>query len=118
MVDTKSCRILLWSPEIARSYPNDPAQRLDGFLLAKLSNYLQSHTLKMKLFDGESLEKVESAFQGRKGKIGKKGGLEGLLAAAMMMKGNARFGTLTLFTFNFYLTKTVSNALSPTERKL
>lgn len=75
------------SLDIARSYPNDPAQRLDGFLLAKLSNYLQSHTLKMKLFDGESLEKVESAFQGRKGKIGKKGGLEGLLAAAMMMKG-------------------------------
>lgn len=74
--------------EITRSFPNDPTQRLDGFLLAKLSNYLQSHTLKLKLFNAESLEKVESAFQGRKGKIGKKGGLEGLLAAAMMMKGN------------------------------
>lgn len=74
-------------PEMSRNFPNDPTQRLDGFMLAKLSNYLQSHTLKLKLFDGQSLENVESAFQGRKGKIGKKGGLEGLLAAAMMMKG-------------------------------
>lgn len=57
-------------------------------MLAKLSNYLQSHTLKLKLSDSASLEKLESAFQGRKGKIGKKGGLEALLAAAMMMKGN------------------------------
>lgn len=93
------------SLDIARSYPNDPAQRLDGFLLAKLSNYLQSHTLKMKLFDGESLEKVESAFQGRKGKIGKKGGLEGLLAAAMMMKGKVgqplSFTSLLLSSLSF-----------------
>lgn len=61
---------------------------MDGFLLAKLSNYLQSHTLKMKLFNADALEKLDgAAFTGRKGKIGKKGGLEALLAAAMMMKG-------------------------------
>ncbi|GAB0087566.1 Protein of unknown function DUF1676 [Sergentomyia squamirostris] len=75
--------------ELSRSFPNDPSKRMDGFLFSKLSDYLQSHTLRFRLWDNKSsLEDAKAAFTGRKGKIGgKKGGLEGLLAAAMMMKG-------------------------------
>ncbi|XP_055698525.1 uncharacterized protein LOC129798989 [Phlebotomus papatasi] len=75
--------------ELSRSFPNDPTKRMDGFLFSKLSDYLQSHTLRFRLWDNKSsLEDARDAFTGRKGKIGgKKGGLGGLLAAAMMMKG-------------------------------
>lgn len=74
--------------ELARSFPNDPEKRLNGFLVTKLTNFLQSHTLRLKLLDAKSIEDARAAFTGRKGKIGgKKGGLESLLAAAMMMKG-------------------------------
>ncbi|XP_059610876.1 uncharacterized protein LOC132257854 [Phlebotomus argentipes] len=75
--------------ELSRSFPNDPSKRMDGFLFSKLSEYLQSHTLRFRLWDSKSsVEEAKDAFTGRKGKIGgKKGGLEGLIAAAMMMKG-------------------------------
>ena len=48
---------------------------------------MQSHTLRLRLLDAQAVEEARSAFSGRKGKIGKKGGLEAILAAAMMMKG-------------------------------
>lgn len=74
--------------ELARSFPNDADKRLDGFVFAKITNFMKSHTLRLKLLDTQSIEEARSAFQGRKGgKIGKKGGLETILAAAMMMKG-------------------------------
>ncbi|XP_055682491.1 uncharacterized protein LOC129789579 [Lutzomyia longipalpis] len=84
--NTKNSEIIA---ELSRSFPNDPSKRMDGFLFSKLSDYLQSHTLRFRLWDNKSsLEDAKAAFTGRKGKIGgKKGGLEGLLAAAMMMKG-------------------------------
>lgn len=44
--------------------------------------------MRVKFLDETAVNAARSAFTGRKGKIGgKKGGLEGLLAAAMMMKG-------------------------------
>lgn len=69
--------------EMARSFPNDPEKRLNGFLLAKVSNYLQSHTLNVKLVNPSEVAEARSVFEGRKKK---KGGLEGILAAALLMK--------------------------------
>lgn len=93
---------------MARSFPNDPEKRLDGFLFAKLSNFLQSHSLRLQLLDSNSVTEARSAFEARKGKIGgKKGGLEGLLAAAMMMKGNdfseMKFTSVLKLLLNFIL---------------
>lgn len=79
---------------MARSFPNDPDKRLDGYLMSKLSGYLSSHTLRLKLLDADTAEEARDLVTGRgKGGIGggggggKKGGMGGIIAAAMMMKG-------------------------------
>ncbi|XP_053670719.1 uncharacterized protein LOC128721034 [Anopheles nili] len=73
--------------EVTRIFPTNPERRLDEFLLAKLNDYLQTHSLRLKLVDGDAFAKAREVFAGRKGKLGKKGGLETLIAGAMMMKG-------------------------------
>jgi Protein of unknown function (DUF1676) len=88
--------VLLGSSELARSFPNDPEKRLDGYLVAKMTSFLQTHTLRLRLMETAVVDPADQGgrsddFSGRKGKIGKKGGLEGILAAAMMMKGEWRF---------------------------
>ncbi|XP_017862602.1 PREDICTED: uncharacterized protein LOC108613543 [Drosophila arizonae] len=67
--------------EVARSYPSDPNTRLNGYILAKLENILKTRVLRLRLLDDASLE------EGRKHKFGKKGGMEALVAAGVMMKG-------------------------------
>lgn len=81
---TKTSEIIA---EVSRIFPTDPNKRLDEFLIVKLNDYLKSHSLKLKLLDKEAMEKARDLFEGRKGKLGKKGGLETMIAAAMMMKG-------------------------------
>lgn len=78
--------------ELARDFPNDPDARLDAFLMKKVTNYLNSHSIKMNLFDAQTA--VESARKGNNylgtkgGGGGKKGGMGSmLLAAGAMMKG-------------------------------
>lgn len=76
--------------EVSRIFPTDPNKRLDEFLIVKLNDYLKSHSLRLKLLDKDAMTKARELFQGRKGgggKLGKKGGLETIIAAAMMMKG-------------------------------
>ncbi|KAK9692593.1 Protein of unknown function (DUF1676) [Popillia japonica] len=77
--------------ELAREFPNDPDARLDAFLMKKVTGYLNSHAIKLNLFDPNS---VETARKGGGGGFGgggggKKGGggLGMLLAAGAMMKG-------------------------------
>ncbi|XP_017130624.1 uncharacterized protein LOC108148221 [Drosophila elegans] len=67
--------------EVARSYPSDPSTRLNGYIVAKLENLLKTRFLRFRLLDDKSLQ------EGRKHKFGKKGGLEALVAAGVMMKG-------------------------------
>lgn len=62
--------------------------------MAKLGNFLQSHSLRLKLMDKTAAEEARAVFTGREkggfggggGKGGKKEGYEGIIAAAMMMK--------------------------------
>ncbi|CRK87107.1 CLUMA_CG000852, isoform A [Clunio marinus] len=70
--------------ELARAFPDSPEKRLNGFLLAKIQDFLQSYSLKLKL----GSEETSSVFESRKGGGGKKGGGYGaLIGMAMMMKG-------------------------------
>ncbi|XP_053953341.1 uncharacterized protein LOC128860100 [Anastrepha ludens] len=74
--------------EVARSYPSDPNSRLNGYIVNKLSSFLQTHYLRFKLIDTDTVAEARSALEtGRKGKFGKKGGMEALIAAGLMMKG-------------------------------
>lgn len=70
--------------EMARSYPTDAQSRLNGYVLAKITNFLQSHTLNVKLLDGADVTEARSAMEtGRK--KDKKGG-QSIIAAALLMK--------------------------------
>lgn len=54
---------------------------MNGYIVAKLENLLRTRFLRFRLLDDKSL------VEGRKHKFGKKGGLEALVAAGVMMKG-------------------------------
>lgn len=75
--------------DLARDFPNDPEARLDAFMTKKLTNYLNTHSIKLNLMD--TVSGAETARKGGGGGLGggKKGGggLGMLLAAGAMMKG-------------------------------
>lgn len=80
-----------FAAELARSMPTKPDERLDKFLLYRLGSYLDTHTVKLRLLDENTAEEARSLVGEARGKGGlgggKKGGMGGLIAAALMMKG-------------------------------
>lgn len=80
-----------FAAELARSFPSKPDERLDKYLLFRLGNYLETHTVKLKLLDENTAEEARALVGEARGKGGlgggKKGGMGGLLAAGLMMKG-------------------------------
>ncbi|EDW84598.1 uncharacterized protein Dwil_GK13048 [Drosophila willistoni] len=95
--------------EVARSYPSDPNTRLNGYILAKMENLLKTRYLRFRLLDDKSL------VEGRKHKFGKKGGLEALLAAGVMMKGMLMamgFGAIALMAGKALMTALMALTLS------
>lgn len=88
--------------ELARDFPNDAEARLDAYLLKKVANYLNSHSLRLKLLDKDGVGSGRAKGGGGLlgggggGGGGKKGGggMGMLLAAAAMMKGT--LGALAL----------------------
>lgn len=64
--------------ELAREFPNDAEARLDAFLMKKITGYLNSHSIRFKLFDNQQVVSARKK---------DKGGLGALMAAALMMKG-------------------------------
>ncbi|XP_018334529.1 uncharacterized protein LOC108743456 [Agrilus planipennis] len=86
--------------DLAREFPKDPDARLDAFLLRKVSDFINNHSIKLNFFGNDvSDEGEESArkgggtglggLTGTGGGGGKKGGGMGgaIFAAAAMMKG-------------------------------
>ncbi|XP_058443871.1 uncharacterized protein LOC131425754 [Malaya genurostris] len=109
---TKTAEIIA---EVSRIFPRDPNKRLDEFLIVKLNDYLKSHSLRLKLMDSEAMEKARDLFEGRKSKLGKKGGLETMIAAAMMMKGTLgaiALGTLALIAGKALMTGLLAMTLA------
>lgn len=49
--------------ELARAFPDSPEKRLNGFLVAKLQDFIQSYSLKLKLMSDDS----SGVFESRKG---------------------------------------------------
>lgn len=80
-----------FAAELARSLPSKPDERLDKFLLYRLGSYLDTHTVRLRLLDENTAEEARSLVGEARGKGGlgggKKGGMGGLIAAALMMKG-------------------------------
>lgn len=71
--------------ELARAFPDSPEKRLNGFLVAKIQDLLQSYTLRLRLLNDDVANEVESRKGG--GGFGDKKGGYGMIAMAMMMKG-------------------------------
>ncbi|XP_011554425.3 uncharacterized protein LOC105385701 [Plutella xylostella] len=80
-----------FAAELARSFPSKPDERLDKYLLYRLGTYLDTHSVKLRLIDENASEEARSLIGEARGKNplggGKKGGMGGILAAALMMKG-------------------------------
>lgn len=80
-----------FAAELARSFPTKPDERLDKYLLYRLGTYLDTHSVKLRLIDENASEEARSLIGEARGKNplggGKKGGMGGILAAALMMKG-------------------------------
>lgn len=87
--------------ELSRQFPGKPDEKLNRFILYRLKDYLDGHSIRYRLLDpvtskkAMDLAKGDSEVSGRGkgggggggGFGGGKGGGGGLLAAAMMMKG-------------------------------
>ncbi|CAK1594256.1 unnamed protein product [Parnassius mnemosyne] len=82
-----------FAAELARALTSKADERLDKYLLYILGNYLDTHSVKLRLFDESTSEEARDLISEARGKRGlgggggKKGGLGGLVAAAVMMKG-------------------------------
>lgn len=77
--------------ELARSM-SEPEERLDKVLLYHIGTFLDTHAVKLRLLDNSAVEDARSMISEGRGKNplsmgGKKGGMGGLIAMAMMMKG-------------------------------
>ncbi|XP_013185078.2 uncharacterized protein LOC106130721 [Amyelois transitella] len=106
-----------FASELVRSL-NKPEDRLDKYLLYKLGNYLESHTVKLRLLDENSTEEARalvSEARGKGGLGGKKGGIGGLLAMGMLFKGTLMslgLGALALLAGKALMTALMSLLLS------
>lgn len=82
-----------FAAELARALPSKPDERLDKYLLYRLGTYLDTHSVKLRLLDDSATEEARAligearAKGGVLGGGGKKGGMGGLMAMALMMKG-------------------------------
>ncbi|KAJ0170866.1 hypothetical protein K1T71_013638 [Dendrolimus kikuchii] len=108
-----------FAAELARALPSKPDERLDKYLLYKLGNYLESHTVKLRLLDDTAVEEARTIVGDARAKGGfgggKKGGMGGLLAAGMLMKGTLMsmgLGALALLAGKALMTAMMSLLLS------
>ncbi|XP_041985134.1 uncharacterized protein LOC121737546 [Aricia agestis] len=105
-----------FAAELARSLPAKPDERLDKYLLYQLGNYLDSHSVRFKLAEEATEEAKDLVSEARSKKLGgKKGGLGGLVAAAVLMKGTLMsmgIGALALLAGKALMTALMSLLLS------
>ncbi|KAL0860898.1 hypothetical protein ABMA27_009435 [Loxostege sticticalis] len=83
--------------DFARALSSEPEERLDKYLLYHVGSFLDTHSVKLRLLDESAVEEARSMIGEGRGKNplgmgGKKGGMGGLIAMAMMMKGVAVVG--------------------------
>ncbi|XP_063706261.1 uncharacterized protein LOC134835319 [Culicoides brevitarsis] len=102
---------------LAKNFPNDPSKRLNEYLLAKISNFLRSRSMRIKLLDDDSANLVQlTARKGGSGGLGGgKKGYDALMAAALMMKGtlmSVGLGALALLAGKALMAALMSLTLS------
>ncbi|KAI5645721.1 hypothetical protein NE865_02388 [Phthorimaea operculella] len=112
-----------FAAELARAFPSKPDERLDKYLLYRLGTYLDTHSVKLRLMDDKVSEEARALIgEARKGGDdyglgggGKKGGMGGLMAMALMMKGtlmSVGMGGLAMLAGKALMTAMMSLLLS------
>ncbi|CAG9569453.1 unnamed protein product [Danaus chrysippus] len=109
-----------FAADLARAFPSKPEERLDKYLLYRLGSYLDNHSVKLRLMDSGATEEARALMSEGRGKGdmlggGKKGGMGGLVVAAMMMKGTLMtigLGALALLAGKALMTAMMSLLLS------
>ncbi|KAJ8952325.1 hypothetical protein NQ318_017219 [Aromia moschata] len=56
--------------DLARDFPNDPEARLDAFLLKKVQGYLNTHSIKLNLYDKDGAVSASGRGSGGGGGLG------------------------------------------------
>ncbi|KAF3424480.1 hypothetical protein E2986_06031 [Frieseomelitta varia] len=114
---------------LARDFPNDVEKRLDAYLIHKVGSYLHSHSISIKLFDPRTFEAARNfneetlaqlGLGGGQSSVGtgrkkEKGGMNGMMAGLMMMKGTLGaigFGALALLAGKALMTGLMALMLS------
>ncbi|XP_013142476.1 PREDICTED: uncharacterized protein LOC106106444 [Papilio polytes] len=112
--------------ELSRQFPGKPEEKLNRFLIYRLQDYLDGHSLRYKLLDPKTSQEALDMANGEES-VGRKGGGGGLggggkgggggalLAAALMMKGAlgaAALGALALLAGKALMTALMSLLLS------
>ncbi|XP_012255480.2 uncharacterized protein LOC105685703 [Athalia rosae] len=113
---------------LARDFPNDVDKRLDAYLVHKVGSYLNSHAISIKLFDPRTFEAARSFNEETLSQLGlggnqnvetgrkkDKGGMGGLMAGLLMMKGTlgaVGFGALALLAGKALMTGLMALMLS------
>lgn len=98
--------------EIAREFKDDPDGGVDSLLMSKVTDYLNNHSLKLKLFDEETAGEIVEARKKKK-KIKAKLGL--LLKVGALLKGvlgALALGGLAILAKKALITSVISLALS------
>ncbi|CAK1541129.1 unnamed protein product [Leptosia nina] len=114
--------------EISRQFPGKPDEKLNRFLLYRLQDYLDNHSLRYRLLDPKTTKDALNMAKGDTASVGRKGGGGGggfgggkgggggaLVAAALMMKGTlaaAALGALALLAGKALMTALMSLLLS------
>ncbi|XP_043790610.1 uncharacterized protein LOC122713866 [Apis laboriosa] len=114
---------------LARDFPNDVEKRLDAYLVHKVGSYLNSHSISIKLFDPRTFEAARNFNEETLAQLGlggggqsvgtgrkkEKGGMGGMMAGLMMMKGTLGaigFGALALLAGKALMTGLMALMLS------
>ncbi|XP_013165295.1 PREDICTED: uncharacterized protein LOC106116101 [Papilio xuthus] len=113
--------------ELSRQFPGKLEEKLNRFLIYRLQDYLDGHSLRYKLLDPKTSQEALDMANGDGESVGRKGGGGGLggggkgggggalLAAALMMKGAlgaAALGALALLAGKALMTALMSLLLS------
>ncbi|KAJ8715389.1 hypothetical protein PYW07_009871 [Mythimna separata] len=115
--------------ELSRQFPGKSEEKLNRFLLYRLQDYLDGHSLRYRLLDPQTTKEAMDMAKGDKESVGRKSGGGGgggfgggkgggggaLLAAALMMKGTlaaAALGALALLAGKALMTALMSLLLS------
>lgn len=90
--------------ELARSLTGKADEKLDKYLLYHVGSFLDTHSVKFRLLSDGAVEEADGAMGEGRRRGGKRGGMGGIIALAMMMKGMFLYVlTINIITLYYFM---------------